>query len=71
MKTLYSVNQLYLPSSLESKKNFNIFVASKQDDNRIKKLKTGCHSVNEMQVINHLALRDHSGFSRDFIGFHD
>lgn len=27
--------------------------------------------MNEMQVINHLDLRDNSGFSRDFIEFHD
>lgn len=39
MKTLYSVNQLYLPSSLESKKNFNIFMASRQDNNHVKNLK--------------------------------
>lgn len=28
-----------------------------------------CHLLNERQVINHLHLRDNSGFSRDFTGF--
>ena len=42
MKTLYSVNQLYLPSSLDSKENFNIFIVSRQDNNHLKIKKTGC-----------------------------
>lgn len=53
--------------------NFNMLMASRQDYNNLKNENQVVIYRNdklEMQVINFLYLRDNSGFSRDFVGFH-